>query len=173
MIWSCKVSWEFDLYMVNNTSLGNPTQTIPWALGDLQFCLAGYRCRFMPNSIYSPHILNSTDQGKFHQRYMAVHSCFSFQTRSAWVTVLLFSFLLCIFILMAHLLSGWQRKASVCCSEPAGHESSPNWECAGRLRGAQNLNWQPWTRGGCTAPTTWRKFLVIAWAWPKKHLWQQ
>lgn len=160
--------------MVNNTTLGDPTQTIPWALGNLQFSLACYRYRFMPNSIYSPHTLNSVDQGKFHQRYMAVCSCFPFQTRSArQVTVLLSSLLLCIFILMAHLLSGWQRKASVCCSEPAGHESSSNWESAGRLRGAQNLSWQPWTGGGCTAPTTWRKFLVTAWAWPKKHSWQQ
>lgn len=159
--------------MVNNTILGDLTQTIPWALGNLQFSLACYRHRFMPNSISSPHTLNSTDQGKFHQRYMAMCSCFPFQTRSAWqVTALLFSLLLCIFILMAHLLSGWQRKASVCCSEPAGHESSSNWESAGRLRGAQNLSWQPWTRGGCTAPTTW-KFLVTAWAWPKKHSWQQ
>lgn len=65
------------------------------------------------------------------------------------------------------------RKASVSCSEPAGHESSPNWECAGILRAAQNLSWQPWTRGGCTAPTTCKKSLMSAWAWPKKHLWQQ
>lgn len=32
------------------------------------------------------------------------------------------------------------RKASVSCSEPAGQESSPNWEHAGTLRGAQNLS---------------------------------
>jgi len=31
------------------------------------------------------------------------------------------------------------RKASVSRSEPAGNESGPNWECAGILRGAQNL----------------------------------
>lgn len=65
------------------------------------------------------------------------------------------------------------RKASVSCSEPAGHQSSSNWERAGILRGAQNLSWQPWTRGGCIAPTTWKKSLVSAWPWPKKHLWQQ
>lgn len=65
------------------------------------------------------------------------------------------------------------RKASVSCSKPAGQESSPNWEHAGTFRGAQNLSWQPCTRGGFTAPIMWKRAPVSAWAWPKKHLWQQ
>lgn len=53
------------------------------------------------------------------------------------------------------------RKASVSCSEPAGHESSPNWERAGILRGAQNLSWQPWTRGGCALLQHGRNLLCL------------
>lgn len=132
------------------------------ALGSLQFSLACDMCSVWQTPSTLPHTLNSTDQGKFNQSYTAACSRFPFSNQislaghSSAVLPLAMPFYFngTSFVRLT-------RKASVSCSEPAGHESSPNWERAGILRGAQNLSWQPWARGVCTAPICVRNLLCL------------
>lgn len=164
------MSWEFDV--INGEQLSrwsNTNQPMDWLWEVCSLAWPAIDAEFMTNSIYSPtpsklywpEVYGSMFPLSFsNQISLAGHS-------SAVLSLAMpFYFNGTSFVRLT-------RKASVSCSEPAGHESSPNWEHAGILRGAQNLSWQPWTRAGCAAPTTWKKSLVSAWAWPKKHLWQQ
>lgn len=107
MIWFGNVRWEFEqLSMWFNTN-----QPMGWLWEVCSLAQPAANAEFMTNSVHSPIHSKLAGTGWFDQGYTAVWSRFPFQTRSAWrVTVPLFSLLLRLFILMAHLLSGWQER---------------------------------------------------------------